>query len=105
MINGNAANRKAKHRFSFAGGDILRAMGASWFVSYAYYVHVDQSQRNWSRKTQGGRVTRFNATVPYHLYWLDKIDSMDDGRLATNRIGLTPAEVKEMAKKVLKKFW
>lgn len=25
------------HNFSFEGGEILTGMGASWFVSYAYY--------------------------------------------------------------------
>lgn len=25
------------HSFSFEGGDILRKIGASWFVSYSYY--------------------------------------------------------------------
>ena len=25
------------HNFPFEGGEILTGMGASWFVSYAYY--------------------------------------------------------------------
>ena len=29
------------HNFSFEGGEILTGMGASWFVSYAYYEKVD----------------------------------------------------------------
>lgn len=68
-------------------------------------MHVDQAHRNWGRVAYRIRVSRFDKTVPYHLYWLDKIGSMDDGRLATNGIGLTPAEIKKMAEKVLAKFW
>ncbi len=33
----------ASHNFSFEGGEILTGMGASWFVSYAYYQHIDKN--------------------------------------------------------------
>ena len=37
----------AAHNFSFEGGEILTGMGASWFVSYAYYEKVDTSNPDW----------------------------------------------------------
>ena len=105
MGNRKAAGGKSNHRFSFVGGDKLDNIAASWFVSYAYYVHIDRSHRNWNRVAYRMRVSRFEKTVPYHLYWLDKIGPMDDRKLATNEVGLTPAEVKKMAKEILRKFW
>lgn len=36
----------ASHNFAFEGGEILTGIGASWFVSYAYYETVDPSHRN-----------------------------------------------------------
>ena len=32
------------HNFSFEGGEILTGMGASWFVSYAYYQHINKER-------------------------------------------------------------
>ena len=37
----------ARHTFSFLGGEDLTTMGATWFVSYAYYKYVDSSHKNW----------------------------------------------------------
>lgn len=37
------------HFFNFIGGDILSKMGASWFVSYSYYLHVDKKHENWNK--------------------------------------------------------
>ena len=39
----------ASHNFAFEGGEILTGMGASWFVSYAYYEKVDPTHKNWAR--------------------------------------------------------
>lgn len=39
----------ASHNFAFEGGEILTGMGASWFVSYAYYKTVDPSHKNWAK--------------------------------------------------------
>ena len=36
------------HNFSFEGGEYLRKIGASWFVSYCYYLNIDQSHKNWA---------------------------------------------------------
>ena len=50
----------ANHNFSFAGGDILSKMGATWFVSYAYYDRVDKNHRNWDRvSTAASRTSRY----------------------------------------------
>ena len=41
----------ARHSYSFeCGGEKLASIGASWFVSYAYFDRIDQnSHRNWDR--------------------------------------------------------
>lgn len=35
-----------RHCFNFEGGEDLTTMGASWFVSYAYYCNVGSSHQN-----------------------------------------------------------
>lgn len=95
----------AKSKRPFAGEVMFNHMGASWFVSYAYYVYVKHSHSNWNKVPLPKRLYLFEKTVPYHLYWLEKIDPMNDRKLDANEIDLSPAEVKEMAKKILAKFW
>ena len=64
----------ANHNFSFAGGDILSKMGATWFVSYAYYDRVDKNHRNWDRvSTAASRTSRYIAGIPYHKEWLQEV--------------------------------
>lgn len=105
MGNKKATGANVKRQRPFAGEEMLNHMGVSWFVSYAYYVYVVHSHRSWAKVSLLKRLYRFEKTVPHHLYWLDKIDSMDDKKLATNGIRLKPATVKVMAKKILKKLW
>ena len=80
-------------------------MGAAWFVSYAYHKHVDHEHLNWNRVLFRSRIPRFNKTLTYHRYWLDKVMSMDGRRLETNEIGLSTTEVKRMAEAVMEKNW
>ena len=98
--------RGASHAFAFYGGRLLSSMSASWFVSYAYHLHVDASHTNWNRaSTIRERVSMFNRTFSYQRYWLDKIMMMDDRKLSTNEIGLSAIEIKKMAKAVMAKNW
>lgn len=95
----------ASHNFSFDGGDILRKMGATWFVSYAYYEHVDKSHRNWSKvSTANSRISNYNRGKKYHKQWLQCVLSMNDANLAKNTIGVSPCETKQMARKLLNKI-
>ena len=78
----------ANHNFSFAGGDILSKMGATWFVSYTYYDRVDKNHRNWDRvSTAASRTSRYIAGIPYHKEWLQEVLVMNDKKLNTNKLG------------------
>ena len=35
------------HPFNFDGGEELSHMGATWFVSFAYYTYVDRTHKVW----------------------------------------------------------
>ena len=92
----------ANHNFSFAGGDILADMGATWFVSYAYYNRIDRNHRNWDRvSTAAARMSKYIAGTSYHQQWLREIFVMNDKKLNTNKIGLNAQQTKAMAKEIL----
>lgn len=91
--------------FPFEGGEILNRMGATWFVSYAYYEHCDRSHKNWDKvSTANMRSSYYNRGRAYHREWLQHILSMNDANLSKNTIGITPQETKRMAKAVLAKL-
>ena len=93
------------HTFSFDGGEILSKMGASWFVSRAYYDRVDENHRNWDRvSTASSRTSRYVSARCYHKAWLEEVLAMKDERLNKNTIGLDAWEVKTMAKEILCKW-
>ena len=92
----------ADHFFNFDGGEELTKMGATWFVSYFYYKKIDQSHLNWKDvSTSTSRISRFNRTVGYHIYWLEQITDMNDSKLNTNTIGLRAGQIKKMARDLL----
>jgi hypothetical protein len=91
-----------RHAFNFDGGDELSTMGATWFVSYAFYTHIDKTHLNWRNvQTYPSRTSVFDRTHGFHKFWLEKIGEMDDGRLNTNTIGLSAVRTKEMVKELL----
>lgn len=88
--------------FSSEGGEMLRKMGVSWFVSYAYYEKIDPSHKNWMCVTTvPSRLSRYNQGRPYHKTWLQEVLTMDPNLLQKNTIGLFSSEVKDMAKEIL----
>lgn len=96
---------KNSHAYSFDGGEILSKMGAAWFVSYAYYQNADRNHSAWKRiSTYRNRIGTYKSSAEYHAYWLEKVLDMSISRLATNKIGLSGTEVKNMAKAVLGKI-
>ena len=100
------SSKGESHAFAFYGGQYLNKIAASWFVSYAYHLHVDAAHTNWNRiSTIRERISMFNRTFSYHRYWLDKVMMMDDRKLDQNEIGLAAIEVKKMAKAVMAKKW
>ncbi|WP_251198117.1 hypothetical protein [Anaerotardibacter muris] len=94
----------ASHSFSFDGGDILNNMGATWFVSYAYYDHLDKTHMNWNRiSTTKMRINNYNRSENFHKSWLEHVLRMNDKNLKRNTISLSPSETKRMAKELLER--
>ena len=92
----------ATHDFSFDGGEILSKMGASWFVSYAYYKYIDNNHTNWSIvSTTQSRISKFNTSKTYHKYWLKQVLLMNSANLSKNTINLSAIQTKAMAQKLL----
>jgi len=92
-----------RHIFSFEGGEKLTTIGATFFVSYLYYQHVDSTHRNWeSIKTKTSRISTISRSEQHHRLWLERIGDMKDTNLARNTLGLNGAAVKEMARAILR---
>ena len=93
------------HIFNFWGGEKLTNMGATWFVSYAYYDRVDHEHKTWEKvKTWKLRKSTYQNTYEYHKFWLDQVADMNNDFLKKNTIGLNPIEIKRMANAVLEKL-
>lgn len=105
MLSLQGVMRLARHGFSFENGDILTTMGASWFVSYAYYRYIDGGHNNWKEvSTYQNRVKTFDWSKIHHRYFLSKIAEMNEVNLNKNTLGLKGSKIKQMAKEVLTKI-
>ena len=92
----------ASHNFAFEGGEILTGMGASWFVSYAYYKTVAPSHKNWAKvPTTQTIIYKYNKGKEYHKAWLKEVQAMNPANLNKNTIGVAAAQIKAMARAVL----
>ena len=81
----------------------LNRIGASWFVSYAYYEKFDKTHRNWEYvSTLTTRINGYNRNKQYHRIWLEEILQIKDYRLGLNKLGLSASDVKKMARELLK---
>jgi hypothetical protein len=88
-----------RHTFSFDGGEQLTTIGATFFVSYLYHLHVDSTHRNWaSIKTKSSRISTITNSTRYHRAWLERVSVMSDANLSKNTLGLDGAKVKAMAR-------
>ena len=93
---------KGRHAFAFEGGEQLTTIGATFFVSYLFYRHVDSTHRNWeSIKTKTSRISTITSSKQYHRAWLKRVDDMSDANLGKNTLGLDGAKVKAMARAIL----
>ena len=91
------------HTFNLAGGNELTTLGAAWFVSYCYYIHIDKNHLNWnSVSTYKNRISVFNSSTSYHKYWLQEVLNMNPIRLNKNSLGLNGNDIKKMATELLK---
>jgi hypothetical protein len=96
------ATHNPRHNFNFEGGDLLHTMGASWFVSYHYNLHIDRGHINWQKvSTYRNRMSVYNGSKRYHRFFLSQIVGMNEGNLSKNTLGLSGLEVKQMAKRLL----
>ena len=87
-----------RHTFSFDGGDKLTTIGATFFVSYLYHLHVETSLRNWaSIKTQHSRISTINNSESHYRAWLSHVQNMSDANLNRNSLGLEGPAIKQMA--------
>ena len=92
----------SNHGFSFTGGNILADMGATWFVSYAYYDRIDRNHKNWDYvSTAAGRISKYRSSISYHQAWLMEVLVMNEKKLNTNKIALNAQQTKAMAKEIL----
>lgn len=92
------------HSFNFWGGEKLNVMGATWFVSYAYYTYIDKSHVAWCNvKTSQSRASVFRNSVDYHKFWLLQVLMMDNDNLNTNTLHLDAKTTKSMAQTILEK--
>ena len=93
-----------QHNFNFDGGDILSKMGASWFVSFKYYLEVDHQHKNWCNcKSIESRKSCFENSYEYHNYWLKQVLNMSEIRLSKNKLGLSGNDIIKMAAIILYK--
>lgn len=91
-----------KSYFSFTGGKQLTRIGASWFVSYLYFVSKDPTHLNWKKvSTYSTRATLCAKNSAYHKTWINEIVGMNPKQLQRNKIGLTGQEIIDMAKILL----
>ena len=94
----------ARQGYNIEGGEHLSRMGASWFVSYSYWLHIDKTAINWERvPTLSTRINNFERSKEHHRSLLEFVLQMNDKRLNLNKIGLDAAEVKQMARRILDK--
>jgi len=93
------------HIFSFDGGEKLAKMGATWFVSYAYYDRIDRSHTDWENVgTWKYRKSVYNNSKDFHRYWLQQVSIMSNDLLKRNTLGISPTETKRMAEIILNKI-
>ena len=91
-----------EHNFNFNGGEFLTKIGASWLISYLYYLKIDKKHLNWENtSTFKDRAVKCKKYAQFHKEWVVEIIKMSPKKLSTNRIGLSGEEVIEMAKKLL----
>ena len=78
--------------------------GASFFVSYLYFLLIDSNHNNWQRiQNNSSRISRIRAYEDSWKSLLKKVLNMNDIKLNTNKIGLSAEQIKNMANELLKK--
>lgn len=85
----------------------LSTMGKSWFVSFMYHF-ICPEHNNWIRNVNTFRTGSFKtskALSPFtHEKYLKNILESNEIRLGRNELGLSGAQIKEMARIILQRF-
>ena len=93
---------KGNHIFNFSGGEMLARMGAWWFVSYSYYLHIDPSHDCWRKvSTEAARRSVYNRSKEFHIYWLSEVLNMQNLDKQGNSGNLRACEIKRMAEELI----
>jgi len=90
--------RTVSHDFKFVGGNKLRSICATWFVSYCYHKYYDNSHSSW--KNAGAvdtRIKHFDSSTDFHKDWIKEVLVMNNNLLNTNKIGICASLTKIMA--------
>lgn len=105
MVSSVERNEKGYKMSGLPEEKRLRSMGVAWFVSHAYYDHVDQSHNNWQRtNTVTMRKSFYVSTTEHHAEWLREVLDMRPAGLSRNTIGLGATQIKDMARRTLAKM-
>jgi hypothetical protein len=94
---------------TFEGSEILRKMGVAWFVSYAYYNHIDDKHLSWknskfSELSIQSRSSGYNKSIQYHFAWLYEVTKMQQLNKHKNFCGLESTQIKIMAAEIILKM-
>lgn len=92
--------------FNCNGGQILSRIGASFFVSYLYYLKVDKNHLAWdtfkNKSLKRDRIKLINRYSIYYKDWVNYIiNVLTPSPLIRNTIGLSDADVVDLAKKLV----
>lgn len=80
--------------------EIINKIGASYLISYLYGKYIDKSHYNYKRRETDKTALIERYKNNYHKM-VEAVLKMDENKLENNEIGLSGAEVKKMAKKIL----
>lgn len=84
----------------FEAGEKLRAVGASFVISFLYWRMIDSTHTNWQlAKTNNPKSILNNKEFWYT--WIEAIVDKDPGYLGKNKINLSGNQIIDMAKKLL----
>lgn len=84
----------------FEAGEKLRAVGASFLVSYLYWKYIDPTHTNWQLANTNNPST-IDSNKDYWAIWIEAIILKVPGLLGKNQIDLTGLQIINMAKKLL----
>jgi hypothetical protein len=93
------------HDFNFDGGEILSKIAVWWFVSYMYYITIDNNHINWkfnlTENSIRSRKSNLVNSKVYHKTWLLEIQKMQNLDTHKNAGNLSGKEIKRMALEIL----